>query len=137
MPSTDVHKQFQKWAEEYGPVYSLIIGTSTMIVLTSDVAVKDLLDKRSAIYSDRLDMYIGYTLCSGGLRFLMMPYGPTWRIFRKISHSLLSITASRSYTPYQILESEQMLYEMLQEPENFLHILRRFAGSLTTSLVYG
>jgi len=35
-------------------------------------AVKDLLDKRSGIYSHRPDLYIGQTLCSGGLRVLMM-----------------------------------------------------------------
>ena len=72
MPRHDSHKQFQRWAQEYGPVYSLILGTKTLIVLSSDVAVKDLLDKRSAIYSDRPDMYIGMTLGSGGLRILMM-----------------------------------------------------------------
>jgi hypothetical protein len=72
MPARDAHKQFQKWAEEYGPVYSLILGTKTLIVLSSDEAVKELLDRRSAIYSDRQDMYIGQTLCSDGLRMLMM-----------------------------------------------------------------
>jgi hypothetical protein len=83
MPSRDAHLQFQKWAQEYGPVYSLILGTKVLVVLSSDVAVKDLLDKRSAIYSDRQDMYIGMTLCSGGFRFLMMRYGPTWRMVRE------------------------------------------------------
>jgi hypothetical protein len=72
MPKKDAHLQFEKWAREFGPVYSLILGTKTMVVLSSDQAVKDLLDKRSAIYSDRQDMYIGQTLCSGGLRVLMM-----------------------------------------------------------------
>lgn len=43
-----------------------------MIVLSSDQAIKDLLDKRSAIYSDRLDMYIGQELCSGNLRISML-----------------------------------------------------------------
>ena len=43
-----------------------------MIVLSSDVAVKDLLDKRSARYSDRPDMHIGHRICSGSLRFLTM-----------------------------------------------------------------
>jgi hypothetical protein len=56
MPTRDAHIQFQKWAQEYGPVYSLILGTKVLVVLSSDVAVKDLLDKRSAIYSDRQDM---------------------------------------------------------------------------------
>ena len=72
MPARDVHLQFQEWAKEYGPVYSLILGTKTLVVLSSDKAVKDLLDKRSSIYSDRQEMYIGQTLCSDGLRMLMM-----------------------------------------------------------------
>jgi hypothetical protein len=72
MPTRDAHLQFEKWAREYGPVYSLMLGTKVMIVLSSDEAVKELLDKRSGIYSDRMDMYIGQTLCSGGLRLLMM-----------------------------------------------------------------
>lgn len=72
MPRKDAHKQFQKWAEEYGPIYSLILGTRTMIVLSSDTAVKELLDRRSGIYSDRQDMYMAQTLCSGGMRVLIM-----------------------------------------------------------------
>ena len=72
MPSRDAHLQFEKWAREYGPVYSLMLGTKVLIVLSSDEAVKELLDRRSAIYSDRQDMYIGQTLCSGDLRLLMM-----------------------------------------------------------------
>jgi hypothetical protein len=72
MPSRDAHLQFEKWAREYGPVYSLMLGTKCLVVLSSDEAVKDLLDKRSSIYSDRQEMYIGQTLCSGNLRLLMM-----------------------------------------------------------------
>jgi hypothetical protein len=53
MPKNEVHLQFQKWAKEYGPVYSLILGTKTMVVLNSARAVQDLLDKRSAIYFSR------------------------------------------------------------------------------------
>jgi hypothetical protein len=72
MPRTDAHLQFEKWARQYGPVYSLILGTKTMIVLSGDRAIKDLLDKKSAVYSDRPELYIGQTLASGDLRFLMM-----------------------------------------------------------------
>ncbi|KAF4624844.1 hypothetical protein G7Y89_g13323 [Cudoniella acicularis] len=57
MPSSNAHLQFQKWAEKYGPVYSLILGTKTLVVLSSDTAVKDLLDKKSSIYSDRQDIW--------------------------------------------------------------------------------
>ncbi|KAI9853618.1 MAG: hypothetical protein M1830_006647, partial [Pleopsidium flavum] len=137
MPTHDAHKQFQKWAEEYGPVYSLILGTQTWVVLSSGVAVRDLIDKRSAIYSSRLDMYIGQTLCSGGLRFLMMQYGPTWRMIRKMIHNLLNVSTARSYVPYQMLENKQMLHEMLQQPDDFLEHVRRYSNALTTSMLFG
>lgn len=54
------------------PVYSLILGTKILIVLSSDVAVKDLLDKKSAIYSDRPDRFIGQKIASGNLRLVVM-----------------------------------------------------------------
>ena len=53
------------------PVYSLILGTDIMIVLSTDKAVKDLLDKRSNIYSSRTELYLG-NLVSGYLRVLLM-----------------------------------------------------------------
>ncbi|KAH0286188.1 cytochrome P450 [Aureobasidium namibiae CBS 147.97] len=137
MPTRDAHLQFQKWANEYGPVYSLMLGTRVLIVLSSDQAVKDLLDKRSAIYSARPDMYIGQELCSGGLRFLMMEYGPTWRYFRKMSHALLNVTVAKTYIAYQLLENKQMLHDMLVAPDRCLQNIRRYSNSLTTTMVFG
>lgn len=72
MVKKDPHLQFQKWAQEYGAVYSLMLGTKTMIVLSSDQAVKELLDKKSANYSSRPDLYTGQTLMSGDKRMVMM-----------------------------------------------------------------
>ena len=72
IPKSLGHLQFEKWAREYGPVYSLILGTKVVIVLSSDVAVKDLLDKRSAIYSSRPEVYLGQEVVSGNLRPLFM-----------------------------------------------------------------
>ncbi|KAF2198327.1 cytochrome P450 [Delitschia confertaspora ATCC 74209] len=137
MPKRDAHLQFQKWAQEYGPVYSLILGTKTLVVLNTDQAVKDLLDKRSGIYSDRQDMYIGQELCSGGMRVLMMKYGPTWRMARKLTHNLLNVSAAKSYVPYQMLENKQMLYEILHTPDNVLDAIRRYSNSLTTAMTFG
>ena len=137
MPSRDAHLQFEKWAREYGPIYSLILGTKTLVVLSSDKAVKDLLDKKSGLYSHRQDMYIGQDLCSGGLRVLMMGYTARWRACRKMIHSLLNVSAAKSYVPYQILENKQMLYDMVQDPENFLYHIRRYSNALTTTMVFG
>ena len=37
---------------------SLKLGTQDMIVLSSDKVVRDLIDKRSGIYSGRMDVFI-------------------------------------------------------------------------------
>jgi hypothetical protein len=90
MPKEKAHLQFQKWAEEYGPVYSLILGTNVMIVLNTDQAIKDLLDKRSGIYSSRPDMYLG-NIVSGGMRMLLMVKNtPAF-----LRHSILNMVAIR------------------------------------------
>jgi hypothetical protein len=53
-------------------VYSLMLGTKPTIILSSDVAIKDLLDKRGGIYSDRPDMFISQRVASGGHRLVVM-----------------------------------------------------------------
>jgi cytochrome P450 len=137
IPPTDTHLQFQKWAKEYGPVYSLMLGTKTMIVLSSDQAVKDVMDKKSAVASDRLDMHIGQDIASGGLRLLMMKYGQTWRMVRRIMHDLLNIKAAQAFQPYQILENQQMMFEILEDPDNFVDHVRRYSNSLMTTTTFG
>jgi hypothetical protein len=47
-----------------------MLGTKTMMILSKDTLVKDLVDMRSTIYSTRPDLYIGKML-SGGLRMAM------------------------------------------------------------------
>lgn len=77
IPQEKRHLQFEKWAREYGPIYSLMLGTKVMIVLSSDVAIKDLIDKRGAIYSSRPEAYIAQDILSGGLRVLFMACIPS------------------------------------------------------------
>jgi cytochrome P450 len=153
MPKEKGHLQFHKWAEEYGPVYSLILGTSVMIVLSSDQAIKDLLDKRSNIYSSRPDMYMA-RIVSGGNRMLLLvssrwttlemtriyktqEYGDTWRLLRKIVHNSLNIRVSKTYIPYQDLENRAMLVGFLETPHLFIDHIRRYTNSLTTQLIFG
>ncbi|KAK8024078.1 cytochrome P450 [Apiospora rasikravindrae] len=137
IPRHNRHLQFQKWAKEYGPIYSLVLGGRAMVVLSSDQAVKDLLDKRSAIYSSRPDAYIPQDIASDGLRPLFMEYGKTWRMVRKLAHSVLNVQVARTYVPYQDLEVKAMLMGLLENPGDFVNHIRRYTMSLTTQLTFG
>lgn len=85
IPSEKRHLQFEKWAQEYGPIYSLILGTKTMIVLNSDAAIRDLIDKKGAIYSSRPEAYIAQDVLSGGLRILFMVYVQTHNVLHRFN----------------------------------------------------
>ena len=70
IPSERRYVKFGEWAKEYGPVYSLMLGTQVYVVLSADYAVRDLVDKRGPIYASRPDLYVAQHLISGGLRIL-------------------------------------------------------------------
>ncbi|KAF1923858.1 cytochrome P450 [Didymella exigua CBS 183.55] len=103
MPKEKGYVRLQKWAEEYEPAYWLILGTKVMIVLSSDKAIKDLLEKRTNIYCFRPDMYLGQT---------------------KVVHNNLNIEAARTYVPYQNqdLENKAIPMGLLEIPDLFLII---------------
>ncbi|GAW19712.1 hypothetical protein ANO14919_092010 [Xylariales sp. No.14919] len=137
MPKKKGRLQFERWANEYGPIYSLVLGTQVMVVISSDKVVKDLLDKRSGIYSSRPDMYLSQDIASGGLRMGIMEYGETWRMSRGIFHKGLNIATSRAYIPYQELESRAMLLGFLGQPSEFFNHIRRYTNSTMTQAIFG
>lgn len=118
-------------------IYSLILGTTVMIVLSSDQAVRDLVDRRSGIYSDRPDMHIMRLLSGGDNRVTFMPYGSDWRLIRKIYHNTLNAKAAKLYAPYQELESTQLLVGLLDFPDLYEDHIKRYTNSQTTQIVYG
>ncbi|KAM5353693.1 hypothetical protein ACJ41O_000343 [Fusarium nematophilum] len=114
-----------------------MLGTRVMIVLSSDTAVKDVLDKRSGNYSDRPDMFIGQKVASGNLRLVVMRYGDNWRMIHRMIHNIMNIRAAVTYVPYQDLENKFLLAGLLDTPEDFLRHIRRFTYSLSTQMIFG
>ncbi|TVY30728.1 Cytochrome P450 monooxygenase [Lachnellula hyalina] len=127
------------------PIYSLILGTKTYIVLSTPTAVKDLLDKKSSIYSSRPDIYLGQDVVSEGRRFVTMAssskrttkYGPMWRSVHRMMHNTLNIQTAVAYIPYQDLENKDMMLAFLDDPKGFRKHVRRYTTSLTTQMVFG
>lgn len=52
-------------------------------------------------------------------------------------HNLLNVSNAKRFVPYQVLESQQMLNDFLETPDQFLEHIRRFSNALTTSMVFG
>lgn len=132
-----IPRRAQAWALKYGDVFYTKMGGSDWIWLSSPKAIKDLMDKRSSIYSSRPPAPLSQDVASAGRRQLFMQYGPQYRTVRKISHALLNITTSTSYQPVQDYESKQLMKEILDDPDNFYDYNRRYSASLIIRITYG
>jgi cytochrome P450 len=129
--------QVQKWSAQFGEIWYTRMGGSDYIWLSSPRAVKELMDKRSSIYSSRPPAPLAGDTASAGRRQLFMAYGPSYRVVRKISHSLLNITITTSYQPIQDLESKQLMYDLVHDPEHFYDHNRRYSSSVILTATYG
>ncbi|KAK3674888.1 hypothetical protein LTR78_005232 [Recurvomyces mirabilis] len=137
IPLKGAHFQFTAWARQYGGLYTLKLGTGTAAVITSPRLVKELLDKRSAKYTDRPVSYVA-KLISGGDHILLMTYGSQWRATRKLLHgSFMEKVVETEYLPIQEAEARQMIRDYMVQPEKHMLHPKRFSNSVTMSLVWG
>ncbi|OAL42552.1 cytochrome P450 [Pyrenochaeta sp. DS3sAY3a] len=125
------------WSRQYGDVFYTKLGGTDYIWLSSPQAVKDLMDKKSNIYSSRPLLPLAQDVASGGYRQLFMEYGPRWRQLRKHSHALLNLNAAAKYQPIQDFESKQVLRDLIQSPTDFYLINRRYSSSVIMLVTYG
>ncbi|OBT52291.1 hypothetical protein VE04_05950 [Pseudogymnoascus sp. 24MN13] len=135
--SEKVRSKVAEWAQKYGDVVYTKIAEVDYIWLSSPTAVKDLMDKKSAIYSSRPKMPFAMDVASGGKRQLLMSYNNEWRNIRKYSHQLLNLNASKAYQPIQDYESLQMMYDMLNVPAEFYKHNQRYSASVIMTVAYG
>lgn len=97
--------------------------------------VKALLDKKSAIYSNRPHSYITHDLITGGDSLLLMNPGEKWRLLRKLMHQQFhEARCEREHITLQNAEAVQMLRDFLVEPEELMQHPRRFSNSIIMSL---
>ncbi|KAI8167049.1 Cytochrome P450 monooxygenase COX1 [Colletotrichum sp. SAR 10_70] len=117
--------------------FTINIGGTNWLFLNSTRTVNELLDKRAAIYSSRMNLPMAYDLVSRGKRTLLMPYGDLWRRERKVMHQILNATQRNIFEPFQDLESKALLLNYLERPDEWWKSHGAFSGSVIMSVVFG
>jgi len=125
------------WAKKYGELFHIRLGMTDYIYLNTPEAVKELMDKKSNIYSSRHAMPMALDTVSDGNRMLFMGYTKQWRDLRKIMHSILTSTQAVNYQPIQMYETRQMCVDLLDNPDQFYHHTRRYTTSVVMQVAYG
>ncbi|KAK7206979.1 putative cytochrome P450 oxidoreductase [Myxozyma melibiosi] len=137
IPSSGLYAQFREWAKEYGPIYSLMFGSSSVIVLTDRKAIHELLDKKGAIYSDRPPSYVGGLLTQGD-HIALEQMDPVWREKRRvISHNFSPKNLDEKHFKVQEAEAAVLMNDLLTQPDNFFNSVRRYTASVASALAFG
>lgn len=136
IPKSHPWLEHTKLHKKYGPIFSMQFGFNTVIYLGTYEVARELLEKRSNIYSSRPTLTMVGECISQGNRSLILPYGDQWRGYRRLQGAFLSPRMSNTYRELQDLESKQLIMEFLTR-DDFFKRYHRYSSSLTFALAYG
>ncbi|KAJ7357266.1 cytochrome P450 [Mycena albidolilacea] len=128
---------FKHWGEKFGEIVYLEVFTRRMVILNSYAAVAELLDKRSANYSDRPPMHMANDLMSWNWDFVHMRYSDRWRLHRKTFHQYFQSRAVPAYLPIQMRATRTLLQRLSKDPTHFDSHIREHSGGVILQVVYG
>ncbi|KAI0753233.1 cytochrome P450 [Daedaleopsis nitida] len=136
IPTTDMPSAFRSMSAQYGDVVHLNAFGQSMIILGSHEAAIDLLEKRSANYSDRSHTPM-VDIAGFSWALTLQGYGTWWRRHRKAMHQFFNPNVVHNYQPSVRLETHRLVKRLLSTPENFMHHIRHFFGSAIMRVSYG
>ncbi|KAF9645995.1 cytochrome P450 [Thelephora ganbajun] len=129
---------FASMAQKYGTdVLRLNLLGMNIIVLSSEEAISNLVDQKSAIYSDRPNMPMMRLMGLMDWALSLLPYGEKWRSYRKLFHEILNVRTAENFDSHQYKRTHSFLWRLLNSPENFEDDITFLSGSLIMSIAYG
>lgn len=164
MPKSYPSKQFDLWKNQYGPIFSLVAGKDTFIILADHATSHELLNKRSLNYSHRPRAPMASELLYKGDHMLLRPFDDKYKAHRRNMGPFFTKPASRTVVPLMNMESIASLRQLLDFCEGsekarlhsreyvkhvkdqsrlldgycaVLMALHRFTASMSYMLVYG
>ncbi|KAJ7482245.1 cytochrome P450 [Mycena galericulata] len=137
IPTHHYWLKFDEWVREHGPICSISILGKRVIILGSAQVAADLLDRRSAKYSDRPRWVLASEILARNKHVGVMRIGNDHRRFRRAIHAGLQPRALTSYHALEEKEAETFIAQVLRAPEDFRNSIKRYAVSLVLKTTFG
>ncbi|KAG0708159.1 cytochrome P450 [Suillus ampliporus] len=116
-------------------VYSHVLGQHIVIISSIQVA-RELLDKRSAIYSGRPVLRANEEF-GGSFNTTFLPYGDTLRHRRKLFHQACGAEASVDYHDLFLRNAYPLVSSLLSAPHKMEKYIETYSASLIMAATYG
>ncbi|KZV73575.1 cytochrome P450 [Peniophora sp. CONT] len=138
MPQTQPHKTFIEWGNKYGPIMH-INALGMPIIIVNDVKIAtDLLDKKSALYSDRPTLPMAGELVGWETTLVLQHYDGRFKEYRKYLHRFMGTRAGlERYHELIEREAKTMVRRIMAAPNDVNECIRKAAGSIILKMTYG
>ena len=73
-------KALHRWAEKYGPLFSLFLGNQLFMVISDPQIAQDLLVTNGKIFSSRKEYFVKNQTILTGRAITATPYDATWSV---------------------------------------------------------
>ncbi|KAF8192574.1 cytochrome P450 [Pholiota molesta] len=138
MPTDKEWLTFARWGEIYGDICSVTVLGQPLIIINSAKIANEMLDKKSAIYSDRPVLQMGGELVGWKNTMVLLPYSDRFRRYRRLFHSLIGNHAAvTQFHPSQETETRRFLRRILLSPDDFSQHVRRTVGAVILKISHG
>ncbi|KAF7372855.1 Cytochrome P450 [Mycena sanguinolenta] len=138
MPTERPWETFLKWSKHFkSDILHLNAAGTSIVVLSSMEAVKELFEKRSALYSDRPRMPMLVELMEWDFAIPLMKYGDRWRCHRKMFHEVFNVGAVEQFQPQELAATHELLRRLLRDSSDVMEDLRHLTGTIIMNITYG
>ncbi|KAH0973858.1 hypothetical protein GBA52_015757 [Prunus armeniaca] len=142
----ELHSYFAGLAQAHGPIFKLRLGNTLGVVVTSASSAREILKDHDVTFANRDVPAAGRAATYGGNDIVWTPYGPEWRMLRKVCVlKMLSNTTLDSVYELrrkQLRETVGYFYSRVGSPVNvgeqmFLNVLNVITNMLWGGTVEG
>ncbi|XP_016096411.1 cytochrome P450 2F2-like [Sinocyclocheilus grahami] len=138
---TNPLKDFDKFAQHYGSIYGLFIGSQPAVVLTGQKMIREALITKAVEFAGRSDnMMVSHVTQSKGV--IMADYGESWREHRRFALSTLrNFGLGKRSMEQRILEEVKYICSHLEESAGKSidpkHLYHQAASNIIASIIFG
>ncbi|CCM01198.1 uncharacterized protein FIBRA_03246 [Fibroporia radiculosa] len=139
LPSSYAYKTFTEWGEKWGDIISLTLFGQPIVILNSMKHVTELLDRRSALYSDRPTLTVAGKMVGWDRIVILTPYGPRLREYRRLLMRWFGSRSDIAHSFGSIMEDEtaKFMVHLMERPDTFFERLRKTATATALRTSYG
>ncbi|KAK7469045.1 hypothetical protein VKT23_003539 [Stygiomarasmius scandens] len=129
---------YEQWSRQYGSDILHLTGFGTdLIIINSHKAATALLERKSAIYSERPRMTMINELINLNWHFGFMNHGDTWRNHRKIFAQHFNPSAVSALQNQTTKWNNVFLSNLLNAPEDFFTHIQHMASGHSLETTFG